>query len=278
MNHNYKNIYIVNMGKDFPSILAEYKRKIQDSENLFLNDQLFKVGDDRSIERKLYHIHSQLKLYTNESVIVKLKKDYNIDDNLSKWFISLDEIIEHFNLITKVGILINGKDAIEMIKSHLMIKFRTQRAITFKHGKEEMGLYSVDALTKWRRIANYQSNLSPSDRKKMKLEGASGKHWSQYTPLEIAFWNSERITQDIKYAKGDTIMPLRLLAFDCLYYDSNKISQGKFFRTLYGLFKLILKDMTLPENEEEFILQYNYSSKRFPSFQAHFIKKLLMRR
>ena len=187
--------------------------------------------DDEAIEKL-----KQLKLVTSD---VKF-------NNLSRWFIPLEDIHLHYQGIRQHNIRIDSLYAYTLIKAHLASKFFNEILMLYTSTiRDEIRMSKLTKdLINLRNRREYSSSdpKTYNDLYEMLINNAINE-FIKLQNKSLAIDLTYDIKTFIELSKGKTeAFYLRVLLEECFSYDERKMSKTKFLAIIFDLFRFLMPD------------------------------------
>ena len=194
--------------------------------------------------------HDYLLFSNNEEVTKKLKF-LCLPNTLIRWFISLEEIIEQFDIINKKGVEIDKLDVLITITTHLKLKFRNDLLLWDKQYYIRDGVYVNNATKSLKAIIKRKKDNGGKDPKTFKNE--EDYLLNKEITKNIVTTNGG-LTNDIiiDFSKGRTDRYLlQFMLENAFSYDTEKFVKTKFLAIVYNIFRIVMQDRNLEDYDKE---------------------------
>lgn len=248
----------------------------------------FYFGKPRTKFKTEYFLLVVIIQYFNDAVFfhddetIKKLKEFKFKPLVLRWFVSVSDIHEQYEIIFKSGIKIYASAAFNIIKSYLKTKLsqellRSQKDLNTSHDHIRMTQLTKDLiLLKGRKK---YSGSKPAHYKGI-YDYLLNYQLNQFVNLPMAIGNQTEkfdINTFIQISKGKTeTLLLKLLLEECFVYDKKKISKTKFLSIVYDLFGLIIQDRVfIDEATYNEIKEGESTYKSFQSYKAKTMKAII---
>lgn len=268
------------------SIAAIAKEKLMAIDPILLNDFPNPNQDDDykyGIVNKIREYYSKALFFHDEETLDKIKQLHLVTNaskfnDKTRWFVSLEEIHQQYQIIREHDIKVDSLQAYNIIKVHLASKFLREILMEYlpttrdeiRMSQITKGLINLKSRRKYA-ASNPKSNNNPHE------------ILINFAINEFAKLHDDKSGMDIKFdmdtfinlSKGKTeSLCLRILVEECLSYNENKLSKTKFLGIIFDLMKLIMPDRNFMD-EKTFDFTPDLSYKSYTSFKAQVLKKIL---
>ncbi|HTB51785.1 MAG TPA: hypothetical protein VK718_03345 [Ferruginibacter sp.] len=264
--------------KAMQHLLSDEKRmKAQEIiEKILSNEEKGKQSNERAVlVLFIWPFYESLILFRNEELIIRLK-EFQFTDAVLRWFVSIDEINQQFDLIIQKGIKIDKVFALNCIKDYLKGKFVNDTMYwvsgIYKDGKTPVNLLTKTAILVNDRKKNSARNPKTTSNPMDSYIGEAMNKFDQYAQSQNEF-----NIGFIELIKGKTEkLHLKILLENCFdYHGMKKPSKTKFLNAVYDLFRIVINDYNLPTTENEFKNISGFYNNKIERFKAIKLKKII---
>lgn len=225
----------------------------------------------------------EISIYFNNAVFfhddqaLNKLKEFKLPADVLRWFVSLSEIQDQFELIRKHNIGIDTFYAITQIKNYLNSKFKNELTMHFqavKHDNVTMSPLSKEIIKTKQKIKSYGPELeSKKNNFETIINSQINKGAKVFESLEVPNKKSG-IKTFYQFSRGNTeSLFLRIVVEDCFYYDEKTMTKTKFLSIIYDLLSLLIQDRVFI-TEDQFINSHKRIYQSYKNFDAYKAKKI----
>ena len=217
--------------------------------------------------------HKALMFFKGDNLLLRLS-EFNLVEEQLRWFVSLGEIDDLFNLIKSKGIKIDRSFALLFIRIHLDFNFSNE-LLFWATGEV------IDDEVRMNILAKTLIDIKERRHYNQGGDPKRSKDWldsflNDLLKECIEFNNSNEcdIKMDlIDATKGKTEkIYLKAMMEYCFDYDKKQYSENEFLGIVYDLFRIILIGYGLPKDDDDFL--YNVKGIYQGNFNIYKAKKL----